>query len=215
MFSAEFYASLPTKHVAAGCVFLDEVGRVLLVKPIYKEPWELPGGGVEAGESPYDACRREVAEELGLHVSPERLLGVDYRRAVDGVRGDALRFVFLGGVLSPRDTSQIRLNPEELTEWRFVEHEELDGSSSQPWHVGSAPSWPFQRSRTSRKASCRTRTIGPPLILDRAERVPDRWLCSGLDGGEVRDCGASHVRVSRSAWVSSRSPNGWNPMVRQ
>ena len=28
---------------AAGCVFLDSSGRVLLVKPAYKEPWEIPG----------------------------------------------------------------------------------------------------------------------------------------------------------------------------
>jgi 8-oxo-dGTP diphosphatase len=125
-FPPEFYASLPAKHVAAACLFLDENGRVLLVKPAYKEPWELPGGGVEAGESPFDACRREITEELGLNLAPQRLLGVDYRRAVEGVRGDALRFVFCGGVLSRADMSQIRLNTDELSEWRFVALEQLD-----------------------------------------------------------------------------------------
>lgn len=107
-FSAEFYASLPTKHVAAACVFTDEDGRLLLVKPTYKNGWELPGGVVEAGESPYDAARREVNEELGLDHYPGRLLGVDYRVPVEGIRGDALRFIFSGGVLSAGDVDESR-----------------------------------------------------------------------------------------------------------
>ncbi len=38
--------------------------------------WNLPGGGVEANESPWDAVIREVAEEVGLVARVERLLGV-------------------------------------------------------------------------------------------------------------------------------------------
>jgi 8-oxo-dGTP pyrophosphatase MutT (NUDIX family) len=59
-------ASLARKRMAATAFFRDEDGRVLLVNPVHKETWDLPGGAVEAEESPYAACRREVAEELGL-----------------------------------------------------------------------------------------------------------------------------------------------------
>ncbi len=36
----------------------------------------MPGGRVESGETPAEAAAREVAEETGLHVAVERLLGV-------------------------------------------------------------------------------------------------------------------------------------------
>jgi 8-oxo-dGTP pyrophosphatase MutT (NUDIX family) len=113
-------------QVGAGCIFLDQLGRVLLVKPAYKDPWEIPGGAVEAEESPLAACVREIREELGIDWKPGRLLCLDYRPPVDGVRGDALRIIFFGGVLFDEDSSRFALNPDELLEWRFVEPAELD-----------------------------------------------------------------------------------------
>lgn len=124
--TAEFYKSLPTMHVGAGCLFCDDLGRVLLVKPVYKDPWEIPGGGVEANESPLAACIREVREELGLYLRSARLRSIDYRRPVEGVRGDALRFVFFGGVLSPDDTAGFQLQSTGLSDWRFVWQDDLD-----------------------------------------------------------------------------------------
>ena len=42
----------------AGIPVLFHVGGEEKVNPVYKETWDLPGGAVEAEESPHAACRR-------------------------------------------------------------------------------------------------------------------------------------------------------------
>lgn len=104
---------------AAGVLLLDDHERVLLVNPTYKSGWEIPGGMVEEDEAPRAAARREVDEELGLDIEPQRLLSLDYRRANPSRSIDVLRFVFWGGTLAEDDAVRIQLQVEELSEWRF------------------------------------------------------------------------------------------------
>jgi 8-oxo-dGTP diphosphatase len=112
-------------QVGAGCVFRDRLGRILLVKPTYKEEWELPGGAAEEGESPLRTCQREIKEELGLELVPECLVAIDYREPIPDRRGSALRFVFSGGVLDEAEVEAIRLDSTELSDFRFVSIDEL------------------------------------------------------------------------------------------
>lgn len=53
-----------------------EGGRVLLAHRRDINWWNLPGGGMEAGETVDEALRREVYEETGLIVEIEQLVGV-------------------------------------------------------------------------------------------------------------------------------------------
>ena len=68
----------PTPIPCAGAVIRDRDGRLLLVRR-GRAPsmglWSVPGGRVEAGETPAQAAAREVREETGLEVEVGRLLG--------------------------------------------------------------------------------------------------------------------------------------------
>ena len=54
----------------------DEAGRVLLGRRLDNGLWGLPSGHVEVGETAAQAAVREVAEETGLQVQVQRLVGV-------------------------------------------------------------------------------------------------------------------------------------------
>ncbi len=73
-------------------VCLDAGRRILLLR--WRDPfdgallWEPPGGGIEPGESPWDAARRELAEETGLDPAAigERYVRVDRDTLWNGKR---------------------------------------------------------------------------------------------------------------------------------
>lgn len=114
---------MATPRVAAGALFTDEDGRVLLVKPTYKNGWDLPGGYVEPGETPLQACRREVREELALDVEPAALLVVDW--APHPQEGDKILFIFDGGIMDSAARAAIKLEPTELAAQDFFPNEDL------------------------------------------------------------------------------------------
>lgn len=103
-------------RVAAGLLIRDQGGRVLMVKPTYKDGWDIPGGYVEPDESPAQAAAREVAEELGLTITPGKLLVVDW--APHPAEGDKLLFVFDGGTRTEDDPSPVP-DGDEVAEVRY------------------------------------------------------------------------------------------------
>ena len=119
-----FTESLPKKRMGAGCLFFDEHGNVLLVKPTYKSGWEIPGGSVEHHESPKQCCQREVREEIGLERAIGRLLVVDYNSETND-KTESLMFIFDGGILTSADVESIQLPRDELSEFRFFKMQNL------------------------------------------------------------------------------------------
>jgi len=65
------------KIFLAGCVILDDYGRILLLHRNTPQltQWELPGGKIEDDETAEQAAIREIAEELGVEVRLTHSLG--------------------------------------------------------------------------------------------------------------------------------------------
>ena len=115
-FNPGIAARLPRKTVAGGALIRDRAGRILFLEPTYKPTLDIPGGIAEYDESPYDACCREVKEEIGLDLEIGRLLVVDWVPAL-GPWTDALAFVFDGGVL---DNGNLVPDPTEVRAIHFL-----------------------------------------------------------------------------------------------
>lgn len=116
MSRAEWVAALPRRVVAAGALLTDGDERVLVVKPSYKPGWEVPGGCVEPGETPAEACAREVREELGVAATVGRLLVVEHQVRPDD-KGDSLMLVY-DATLAGDDA--FVLGAGEIEEARYV-----------------------------------------------------------------------------------------------
>ena len=114
------YLPLPAIPVSAGALIFDQAGRLLILNPVYKSGWTIPGGVMEAdGESPWQACRREVREETGLEVCSGRLAGMDFRRPKNGSQG-GIRFLFDCGAVDDDRLAAIVLQAEEISEYRLA-----------------------------------------------------------------------------------------------
>ena len=150
MDDAEWHASLPGFTVSGAVLLTDPADAVLLVKPWYRDYWQLPGGVAEAAESPRQCAEREAAEEIGVAVTATALLAVHWMPPVDQRRA-TFAFVFDGGVLT--DPGAIRLEQAELDDFAFLPLEEATARMATPGAVRLAGAW-------------RARTDGHPAYLE-------------------------------------------------
>lgn len=122
-FNPGIASRLPRKTMAGGVLFHDGDGRILMVEPVYKPTWDIPGGVADDNESPLEACRREIREEMKLDIEPGPLLVVDWVPR-QGVWSDGVMFIFDGGVLEPEQLDAVSLQADELSSYKFVTLEE-------------------------------------------------------------------------------------------
>ncbi len=100
---------------------VDKAGRVLMVKNRKNydllNGWILPGGKVSNSESLEDAIKREIREECGIAVRPDKIISVFVSpMSVSGKVRDV--FVIVGFLASPETTTTPALRPadDEISE---------------------------------------------------------------------------------------------------
>jgi len=109
---------------AFACIF-DDAGRILLSRRRDYDVWNLPGGGVHAGETPWEAAVREVREETGLSVAIECLTGI-YQKPARQAFAFTFRCHVTGGRLQPtREAAEHRAFAlDDLPEMLLPKHRE-------------------------------------------------------------------------------------------
>ena len=82
------FSSMPEGNLwGVGIVVIDSTGNnILLEKRSDTKTWSTPGGHVDPGESPVDACIRECYEEVGVKlVGKPHCYGVTYTHGKEGI----------------------------------------------------------------------------------------------------------------------------------
>ncbi|QQG51080.1 MAG: NUDIX hydrolase [Candidatus Saccharibacteria bacterium] len=107
----------PKKMIVVKVIIKSKSGNVLVAKPTYKKTWQLPGGGVDEGESPEDAGVREVGEELNLTIAKQalKIIGTIHKES-----DDTLFLIYEYGELVAEDTSFVLPN-DEIQAYKFIE----------------------------------------------------------------------------------------------
>jgi 8-oxo-dGTP diphosphatase len=108
--------------IAAGAVVVDRRGRVLLIRrahPPLAGEWTLPGGRVEANESPEEAIVRELREEASIETCIVAPLGVA------DVVGDGFAYSIHEYLVAPLDDASPRAG-DDAADVRWAERTELE-----------------------------------------------------------------------------------------
>jgi 8-oxo-dGTP pyrophosphatase MutT (NUDIX family) len=79
---SSFLLTRPLTIGVRGICYQADTNSVLLVKHTYSEGWQLPGGGVESGESAFSTLRRELNDEVGIECRSSQVLDIYHNHSI-------------------------------------------------------------------------------------------------------------------------------------
>ena len=116
-------------HLSVLALIANEDGRYLITKRAMDKHWapgwwEVPGGGVRAGETSSDAIRREVFEETGIDLAMAEGTCVHSYHVENPGEGDNY-FVDIYRFVTCFSEEDVKLQTEEATAFRLALPEEI------------------------------------------------------------------------------------------
>src|SRR5579884_522039 len=105
------WRAMPDMRSGSFAIILDAAGAVLLCHRTDIDLWNLPGGGVEDGESPWDAAVRETREEVGLEIEIDRLAGVYFKPEVTEIVFSFVARIVGGSPRTSEEADDVRYFP--------------------------------------------------------------------------------------------------------
>jgi ADP-ribose pyrophosphatase YjhB (NUDIX family) len=119
-------------RISVKALIKDEQGRYLLIRTT-DEGWELPGGGMDHGETPQEALSRELSEELGVNViiTDQSPVYVSSDLTRHGKRAGMWRLWLVYGAEVEIDQIVIGDNVDAL-DWAFIDIGSLSEANIDP-----------------------------------------------------------------------------------
>lgn len=128
-YGTHIYSQVNMSDGAAALIINDQKEILLIqsVRPAVGEiSWEIPRGGIDAGETPAEAAARELMEETGFQVEAKHLLSLGYMNAESGIL-NARMYLFVHKTSQKRHS--ISYIPEDVevkdikwvNKWRVIE----------------------------------------------------------------------------------------------
>lgn len=128
---------LQTQAIVVTAVIRDAQGKILVQRrsdpenPSEDGRWEFPGGGVEFGETPEDALRRECLEEIGCEVTVGRFVPFLSQHVFQDVKGNKTH-VFCVCFECSIKSGTPRCANDEVTEFRWCTKDEIKALETLP-----------------------------------------------------------------------------------
>lgn len=103
----------PRVRLGARGIIIDENGKIALFNKANKNEYKLPGGGIDEGENPEKAFKREALEETGCEIEIIKFLGtIEEHKSLDNFKQTS--YIYVAKVIKKK--KELNLTQKEKDE---------------------------------------------------------------------------------------------------